>query len=301
MDEAVFQPDYRFGQVFHLAAILFFVVLAGLGLWQAAQATIGLIFLLYQVPFLLALGLIPVLVYHYYALQNSRYVLEREGIRLRWGLRVEEIPMTSVIWVHPSSELATPLPLPRLRWPGAVLGNRHLPGVGVIEFLASSSRNLVLIGTPERTFAISPADPTSFLHAFERFTEMGSLAPLTPRSIYPAFLLTRVWSALPARALLLSSLVLSLALLVWVSLTVPTRSQIYLGFRPDGTYGDAVPAVRLLLLPVINTFFVLADLFLGLFFFRRDEGLPYSYLLWGMGALTPVLFLMAAFFILQAG
>jgi hypothetical protein len=59
--------------------------------------------------------------------------------------------------------------------------------------------------------------------------------------------------------------------------------------------------VRLLLLPVINTFFVLVDLFLGFFFFRRKESLPYSYLLWGMGALTPVLFLMAAFFILQAG
>jgi hypothetical protein len=300
MDEVIFQPDRRFGQVFHLAAILLFVLIAGWGLWQAAQAIMGPVFLLFQVPFLLALGLVPLLVYRLYALRNSQYTLERDGIRIRWGLRVEEIPMTSVLWVHLASELSAPLPLPRLRWPGAVLGMRHLQGAGNVEFMASNARNLVLISTPVRIFAISPANPESFLHTFDRFTEMGSLTPLEARSVYPTFLLTRVWGSRPAMALLLASLLLSLSLLVWVSLTIPSRLQIYLGFKPDGTFGDPVPPVRLLLLPVINTIFVLIDSILGLFFFRREESQPYSYLLWGMGALTPLLFLTAVFFILQA-
>jgi hypothetical protein len=247
------------------------------------------------------MGIVPLLTYRLYALRNSLYVLERDGIRIRWGLRAEEIPMTSVLWVHLRSELGTPLPLPRLRWPGAVLGVRHWPGAGNVEFLASNARNLVLVSTPERIFAISPADPEIFLHTFDRFTEMGSLTPLEARSVYPTFLLTRVWRARAARVLLLASLVLSLSLLVWVSLTIPSRLQIYLGFKPDGTFGDPVPAVHMLLLPVVNTIFVLIDSILGLFFFRREESQPYSYLLWGMGVLTPFLFLMAVFFILQAG
>jgi hypothetical protein len=57
--------------------------------------------------------------------------------------------------------------------------------------------------------------------------------------------------------------------------------------------------LRLLLLPVINTFFVLADLSMGLFFFRREESQPFSYLLWGSGVLTPLLFLIAVFSILR--
>jgi hypothetical protein len=83
--------------------------------------------------------------------------------------------------------------------------------------------------------------------------------------------------------------------------------------------------VRLLLLPVVNALFVLANLLLGLFFFRRGEarsadnlpeeerpklttnplkpggGKVLAYLLWGGGVLTPFLFLAAVYFILRAG
>lgn len=300
-DEFVFHPERRLGLAFHTGAILSFVVIGITGLWQAAYASIGPIFLLYLLPALLAVIAVPVLAYHAYALQNGFYTLERDGIRLRWGLRFEDIPMTAVLWVHPASDLAAYPPLPRLRWPGAVLGTRQLPGAGQVEFLASNSSELVLVATPEHVFAISPTDPVAFLQTFQRFTEMGSLTPLEARSQYPTFLLNRVWAAKPARTLLLVGLAFSLILLVWVSFAIPSRSQIYLGFNPDGSPGDAVPAVRLLLLPVVNTFFVLADLLLGLFYFRREESQPLSYLLWGSGALTPILFLIAVFAILQAG
>jgi hypothetical protein len=56
--------------------------------------------------------------------------------------------------------------------------------------------------------------------------------------------------------------------LVWVSVIIPGRAQVSLGGRP-GFPGDAVPAVRLLLLPVINTGIFLVNFFVGLYFFRR--------------------------------
>jgi hypothetical protein len=303
LDQVIFHPERRPGYFFQAGIILLFVAAGIMGLWQAAQAEIGPVFLLYLLPALLGVVVVPVLAYRLYALYGSHYALERDGIRLRWGLRYEDIPMTAVLWVHPASELAAPdsLPLPRLRWHGSVLGVRNLQGMGSVEFLAASSRELILIATPERAFAISPVEREAFLQAFQRFTEMGSLTPLDARSLYPTFLVSRVWASVPARVLLLASFALSLILLIWVSLAIPWRTQVYLGFDSTGAPGDAVPAVRLLLLPVINTFFVLADLLLGLFFYRREDSQPLSYLLWTSGAFTSLLFLIAVFFILRAG
>jgi hypothetical protein len=56
-----------------------------------------------------------------------------------------------------------------------------------------------------------------------------------------------------------------------------------------------------MLLPVLNTFIFLADLLLGLFFYRRTEAQPLAYLLWGSSILTALLFIAAVIFILSAG
>jgi hypothetical protein len=92
-----------------------------------------------------------------------------------------------------------------------------------------------------------------------------------------------------------------------VSLTVPSREAISLGFTPEGVPAEPVPSVRLLLLPILNLFFYLASAVAGMYFFR-SEGLPeasvrvhLAYLLWGSGLLTPVLFLFGVYFILRAG
>lgn len=272
-----------------------------LGLWQASLASIGPLFLFYLAPGLVALGMIPFLAYRLYALQNASYTVERDGIRLRWGLRLEDIPMTEIEWVYPAAELTMHPPLPRLYWPGAILGMRHIPGGGEIEYLAAQAENLLIIATSKRYYAISPMDAEGFLLSFQRFTEMGSLTPLAGRSVYPTIVFSQIWASPPARILLLAGAGLSLILLVSVSLVIPGREQIRLGFQPDGQPGDYAPAVRLFLLPVVNTFFFTADLVLGTFLFRRTEKRAFAYILWGSGALAPLLFLLAVMFLLRSG
>lgn len=300
MEEFVFQPVRRGGTIFQASFLAVFIFVGLAGFWQAFQAQIGPVFLLWLLPVLAAFVVVPVLAYRFYALQHATYTLEREGIRLRWGLRVEEIPIASILWVNPAAELSAALPLPRLHWPGGVLGHRHLPGAGEIEFMASTTKDLVVIATAGKFFAISPDTPENFILAFQRCIEMGSLFPLPARSVYPTLLLIRVWQSRPARALLLGGALLSMVLLVWISLAIPGRGQVVFGFRPGSQSGDLVPAVRLLLLPILNTFFFLSDFFLGLFYFRREERVAISYLVWGAGVLTPLLFLIAVWFILQA-
>ena len=314
MNEAfVFHPDRRFGLALHSAFILALAAVGVWGIFRIIRTEIGPTVILYLLAVLAALGLIPVLAYRAYSLYRAAYVLGREGMRLRWGLRIEDIPLDQVEWARPADELDFSIPKPRLYWTGSIVGKQALNDGRQVEFMASNAGQLILISTPAMIYAVSPEDPGEFLNLLTRFTELGSLAPLPARSVYPSLFAAVVWNAKPARYLILAGLVLSLILLAWASFVIPTRLTIPFGFRPDGAPSDLVPSGQLLLFPIANGTFFLADVILGLFLFRRgleaaDSSLPekrayltMAYVLWGSAALTAGIFLGAIFFILQTG
>lgn len=292
-------PFRRIGLIFHFIAIVSLVLLGAFSFWQAGRAQAGPSFLFWLLLSLSFFAPVPELFYRGYALWTAYYILERDGIRLRWGFRLETVPIDAILWVRMSQDYPAHLPRPWLTWPGAVVGTRHLPDGQIVEYMASRRRRLVLIATPGRIFAISPADPESFLTTFRQFSEMGSLTPLSARSVRPSALITEIWSDLRARYLLLGSIFLALILLIWVAAAIPSRSQISLRLSPLGLPGEPIPAIQLLLLPVINAFFCLTDIFAGLFFFRRPEIRPLAYLLWSASSLTALLFIGAVSFILH--
>lgn len=242
--------------------------------------------------------LVPVLVYRLYTLYNASYVFERDLIRLQWGWRVVKIPTNEIIWVRPTSDLEIPIQLPRLRWPGAMLGTRRFPDGRPVEFLASQATNLTLIGTHERVYAISPENPEHFSKAYQRLIELGSLNPTEAFSIHPSFLFARVWSALPARILLIIALVESLLLLIWVSLAIPQFAQVSLGFAPTGIPREPIPSIQLMLIPILYFLTILLNSLVGLFFYRSDDNHPWAYLFWSTSVLVGALFLLAVNYIL---
>ena len=180
--------------------------------------------------------------------------------------------------------------------------------------MAASVNQLILIGTEGRIFAISPDKADDFLTAFHSLMEYGSLTPISASSVYPSFLLARIWRTPPARYLILAGILVNLILLAWVLVSIPTNPTVILGFNPDRS---PISGLRLLLLPLISGFFFSIDFFLGLFFFRREgyqSGLIESgseptlipagilaYLLWGSGLITALLLLAALFFTLSVG
>ena len=135
--------------------------------------------------------------------------------------------------------------------------------------------------------------------AYQRFAELGSLAPLTAHSVYPANLLRQVWAASTARYLLLAGFIIAILLLVLVTLSVPSNLTISLGFNPDGTPSDPAPSVYLLLLPLLNGIFFFANALFGLYLFRAADRQTLAYLLWGSGLFTGLLFVTAAVLILR--
>jgi hypothetical protein len=299
MDTFTFLPPRRAGYLFHIVAIALLTGGAIWCLWQVIHIPIGLLFLLYLLPALLAFILVPVFTYHLYALRASVYTLERDCITLQWGLRSYTVPMNLVLWVRPTSDLEIPLHLPWLRWPGAILGMRRLRTGMPVEFLAARSRGLLLIATDERIYAVSPDDQNAFLQAFQHLTELGSLSLVQPQSVRPTFLIGQVWGTPTARNFVLSGALLSLGLLVWVSLVAPTLDQVSLGFTADGEPREPIQGIRLMLLPILNTLFFGINLILGLFFYRREESHPLAYLLWSNTILVSALFIVAVYFILN--
>ncbi len=287
-----FYPPQRVGILFQILLILLLTAFAVYGLVQTIYASIGPMLIVYLFPSFVAGFFVPILAYRIYALRSAAYTLEREGVHLRWGLRVEDIPIDHIQWVHTAEELTVPLPFPRLRWPGSLVGVRRTGEKVDVEYMASTSSGLVLIGTVDGIYAISPANPQNFLNTFTQVMEMGSLAPIPARSVYPTVLMRRVWNSLPARWLILGGGLFSLVLLVWTSLVIPTHEQIFFGFAPADLAAAPVPSSRLLLLPILSSSFFLVDFLMGLFFFRREESQPLSFLLWGAGALLPLLFLI---------
>lgn len=293
--DTMYTPLKQRGLVFHTLMLLILFAGSAFSAFHANRVDVGNSFAV-SVIALLAFALpIPVLAYTLFGLLRSYYQLSPEGVRLKWGLRYEEIPIGSILWISPDNQLERPLPLPFLRWPGSVLGTRRLKK-GRVEYLAGQARNLIVIATPGKMYAISPDDPEKFMRSFQRIVEVGTVNPIPPRSVYPTFLLGNVWASRPARLLIFLGFFSSFALLLWITLTFPTESGNITGNPnlvftiPHGDTTRIISQTQILLLPILNALFFLVNLLLGLFFFRQTESQPLAYLLWGTSVLTSLLF-----------
>ncbi len=294
-----YPPSKRLGLLIHGVLILVLLGLSGWGIWNLTFAEVGPNFVIFLLDALLALVPVPLFVYRAYALLRADYILDRDSLELRWGLRDEDIPLTDIEWLRPASDLTTPLRLPWLPIPGAVLGTRRHPDLGVVEFLAADRNNLLLVATSKRVYAISPTNAAKFAQTFARTIEMGSLTPAEPVSIYPSFIFSRAWENPLARFLWLIGLFLNIGLAIWVLLTIPSLGQVSLGFAPIGGTLPPSPAEQLILLPIVSSFMFVVGLFMGLYFYRWETHRILALILWASSALTGLSFLLAVLFIIS--
>ena len=294
-----FPPDRRLGLFIHALIIVVLAAVSVFGLVNLSRALVGPLFVLYLLVALLAFVPIPFLGYRAYALLRADYYIDRDSLAMLWGLRIEDIPLSDIEWVRPASDLTRPLLLPPLRLPGAILGTRRHPDLGLVEFIASNSRNLILIATSKRIFAISPRNAAGLVQTFARATEMGSLTPTEAKSVYPSFIITQAWDSPAARFLWIGGILLNLGLIAWVSLLIPSLSQIPFGFNPFGAPAEIVASTQLILLPLVSGLMFIVGLTAGLYFYRWDRQRPLAFIVWGSSTLCTVLFLLAVLFLVS--
>lgn len=288
--EQVFYPPRRTGLLVQGILILILSSAGSYFFYIATQDISGLDFLLHMLISLVFFAPLPLVLYRLYALINAAYGLSRGGLLIRWGLRREDIPLNSIEWIRPASELGFRLPLPWLRFPGAILGIRNVPELGRVEFIASDVKHMLLVATPEKVYAVSPQDTNPFMAFFRKLNEMGSLTSIEAQSVYPTVLIGNVWEDPLARLLIITGFGVGLILLIVTAFSVPGLETIL------WTGGDvAAPAERLLLLPILDGMIWIFNLFAGIFLYRRGGDLVIgAYILWGTAGLVGILLLIGS-------
>jgi hypothetical protein len=297
MNTGSFPPPKQRGLLVHgvILLVLTGVVLAGF--FQLSSADIGPGFLTWLLISLAAFAPIPFFAYRIFALYRAGYNMDRDSLAIHWGLRVEDIPLNDIEWMRPASDLTQPLALPSLPLPGALLGLRRHPDLGVVEFIASDAKKLLLVATAKRVFVISPDNPATLAQTFARATELGSLAPTEAKSVYPSFIVSQAWENGMARYFWLSALFLNIGLFIWASLIIPSTPQVALGLQaPDGAL-QTVPSSQLMIFPVASLLLAVAGWIAGLYFYRWDRERTLAFIVWGSSALCSLLFLLAVLFI----
>ena len=260
--EREFIPPRRTGVLIQSAMALWFLAAGGYFFFRAVQDQTGLGFLLHMVIALVLFAPLPVILYRLYSLISSSYTLRRDGLRIHWGLRREDVPLNDIEWIRPANELGFRLPLPWLRWPGSLTGSRKVPELGLVEFMSADLGHTLLVATPEKVFAISPQDTGDFMALFRQINEMGSLTPLEAQSVYPTLLIGHVWEDRRARRLVIVSFLIGLVLLAVDAIAV-TRLDVIPWIGAEAT----APAERLLLLPVLDGLIWLGNLVMGALLF----------------------------------
>jgi hypothetical protein len=298
MNTGEFPPPKQRGLLTHGIIALVLLVVVVVGFIQLTLADVGAAFLIWLLASLVAFAPLPFFAYRLVALYRANYEIDRDSLAITWGLRVEDIPLSDIEWIRPAEDLTTPLTLPTLPLPGALLGLRRHPDLGTVEFIASDAKKLLLVATAKRVFVISPENSAGLAQTFARATEMGSLAPAEAKSVYPSFIVSQAWESGLARYLWLSALFLNIGLFIWASLIIPSTPQVALAVQAADSTFETVPSSQLIIFPVASLLLAVTGWIAGLYFYRWDRERTLAFIVWGSSTFTSLLFLLAVLFII---
>ena len=300
MNAGHFPPPKRRGLIVHGVIVFALSAAAGAGFIGLSRAEVGPAFLVSLLTALITFIPIPFFAYRAYALMRADYRLDRDSLAIKWGLRIEDIPLTDVEFIRPADDLIIPLKLPALSLPGGLLGMRRHPDLGAVEFLAADAKKLLLVATAKRVFVISPDDPAALTQTFARATELGSLTPVEPKSVYPSFVVTQAWSSSLARYFWLTTLLLNIGLFVWVSLLIPSMRRVALAPQSAGGVMETMPSSQLIILPLASLLLSVAGWTAGLYFYRWEKERVLAFVVWGSSLTMSLFFLIGLLFIAAA-
>lgn len=291
-----FLPPKQHGLLVHGVALFLLVVAAGISFFQLTLLDIGSVFLIWLLVAFVAVALIPFTAYRLFALQRADYQISRDSLRIRWGLRVEDIPLSDIEWIRSADDLTHPLKPPPFALPGAWLGTSRHPDLNLVEFIASDSKKLLLIATAKRVFVISPQEPSAFAQTFARTAEMGSLTSAPAKSVYPSFVVAQAWRNGLARYFWLTTLFLNIGLFIWVSLIIPSTAKVALVAQTASGF-ESVPSSQIIIFPLASLLLSILGWIGGLYFYRYEIGRVLAFVVWGSSALTALFFLISALFV----
>jgi hypothetical protein len=225
-----------------------------------------------------------------------RYRLDRNGIVIRWAGTEQIIPIRNIQRIVPGRQFGDTVVRRRgPHWPGHERGDGLVPGIGRTCFLATRPVvGQLLLLTPGRSFAISPADPEGFLRAFATRQELGPNRLLEQEKRPARWSTWSFWTDRTAQMLLGAALIVNLGLFGYLSARFPNLDiQLPLHFNSLGQVDRIGTKMELFALPIIGLIVLGTNVVLGLTLYKRERA--GSYLLWGAAAAAQTLFWLATF------
>ncbi len=286
------RPPQFLGFVLGLLIILFFLLAIGWSVYRMGTGDLSLWLVLWVLLPLISLPLLLFSLYRLYGLLTARYSIDRNGLRIRWGLAYEEVPIHQLVMVESAGDMGLSQgPSPGFWWPGLVIGAREIDGLGLVEFFSTRGLDSTLVvQTEDRRLAISPPDIDAFLVAVKESMRMGALHTLRAVSTRPNFALARLGEDRGALTLVILGGLLPILIFGYLLLMVGEMSgQVAFGFDTQGAVDILAPPGRLLLLPMIAGASWLLDLCFGLWLYRTNTNRPLAYVLWIGAVLIGVL------------
>jgi hypothetical protein len=298
-----YHPPRSAGLAIDLFAIFALLTAALFGLIQVSRASLSLLTVLWILLPLLGVPLSLFLLYDLYGLLTARYLLDRDGLRVRWGWAVEQLPIGKIRSMRAiGRQEGLSLLASGVRWPVTTVGSSQSEGGAKLDyFLGLGSEDLVLVEGDGRIILLSPVTAAGFLETYQQATMLGSLQPMQALSQRPRFAVMELLADRVGRLLLLAGIALPLILLGYLAVRVPDLpAQVPFGFNPQGLPETFAPPGRLLLLPLISSLCWLFNFSLGLWLYRQPAQRLLAYALWMASIIVGLLFWGAMLHLLSA-
>jgi hypothetical protein len=292
-----FNPPRSKGYILFLGITLLLLGLSGFLLMFALDQKSSGYFVIALLGAAILFVPVPLVLYNFYSLVRAKYVIDRDGLYLQWGLRTEDVPLNDIEWVRVASEVSSVLPYPSWSFTGILRETRLSDELGEIEFLASDKNRLLLVATSKKIFAISPAQTIDFLNAFQHAFELGSISPIKSQSNQVGTFFSGVFKDRRSRLMVIIGIALTILLFILVGLLIPTRSTVLFGYQLVSGVSEVAPSDRLLIFPVLSLLSLITDLTFGFYLFRHPDRRTLAYMVLSSSSITSFLLLVALLFI----
>lgn len=285
------RPSRRLGTATLVATILAIVVLDFLlvsylrGQYFSFESFAIAVLLGLTAPFL---GL---LLYRLYQLRSLNYLLDRDSIIIRCGGARHVIPIHTAE-VIADGEVTASNTWRWLRWPGLWLGGGR--GHEVQHYATEPPSRQILVRTPDRAYAISPANASGFVLSVEARRALGPSQRAVQTTARADWMDWPFWTDRTAQVLILAGLLANVALFGGLAASFPGLPQLVpIHFSSEGMVDRIAPRIELLRIPSIGAIAWSVNALLGLVL-HRDH--PFAtYLLAAVAVLVQGLLAVALY------
>lgn len=252
-------------------------------------APIDLMLFLLALAVTLSLLFLVLMAYWMYGLLSLGYLLDRNGLVIRWGPREYVVPMGNIQRIVRAEDVPSAKWFWGIVWPGYRAGRGYIKGLGSVRTYATRPlRKQLLVLTPSQVYGISPATPQAFLDDYERRRGLGVVRRLEQAEHRARWL---AWSMLgdrKAQALVVIGLLANASLFAYVSVVYQNLPQILpLHFDTLGEVDRVGVRSGLFTLPLIGLIVAAFDTLIGITLHSKQA--TGAYLLFAANLLVQIL------------